>query len=173
MKSFVDLSTAGIHVTYGIEETAGTKPTVFTDIPNPKSIPDMNPETSTYDVTSLNDTVWKRYVDGLKDPGGAIAITFGMSDGFREMWEGICDEYETAKESGKKMWMEFFHPSLTKGFFFTCAPSRMGWAGTDVDNAWDTTVSVTPTGEIGWSEPIAPSEKIAKTRAAAPAKPTA
>ena len=55
-KNFVDLSTAGIHVGYAIEATAGTKPTAFIDLPNPKSIPDFNPETATYDVTSLNDT---------------------------------------------------------------------------------------------------------------------
>ena len=35
----IDLSTAGIKVAYAIEETAGTKPTAFTNIPNPKSIP--------------------------------------------------------------------------------------------------------------------------------------
>lgn len=39
----IDLSTAGIKVAYAIEETAGTKPTAFTNIPNPKSIPDTNP----------------------------------------------------------------------------------------------------------------------------------
>lgn len=159
MANFVDLSTAGIHVAYGIESTAGTKPTAFVDIPNPKSIPDMNPEVSTYDVISLNDTVWKRYIDGLKDPGGALAITFGMSDGFRELWESICDEYDAVKDTGKRMWVEFFHPRLTKGFFFTCTPARLGWSGTDVDSVWDTTVSVTPTGEIGWDEPIEPTEK--------------
>ena len=141
-KNFVDLSTAGIHVGYAIEATAGTKPTAFIDLPNPKSIPDFNPETATYDVTSLNDTVWKRYIDGLKDPGGALAITFGMSDGFREMWKDI------------------FHPGLTEAFFFTCTPSSLGWSATDVDNAWDTTISVTPTGEIGWAEPIEPTEKV-------------
>ena len=30
-KNFVDLSTAGIHVGYAIEATAGTKPTAFID----------------------------------------------------------------------------------------------------------------------------------------------
>jgi len=56
------------------------------------------------------------------------------------------------------MWIEFYHPRLTKGFFFTCTPTRMGWAASDVDNAWDTSVSVTPTGEIGWAEAIEPTE---------------
>lgn len=158
MAKFVDLSTAGIKVAYGMEETAGTKPTVFTNIPNPKSIPDFNPEVSTHDVTSLNDTEWKRYIEGLKDVGGALAITFGMSDGFLTMWEDICDKYDAAKATNKRMWMEFFHPRLSKSFFFTCAPTRLGWSAADVDTAWDTSVSVTPTGEIGWDEIIAPTD---------------
>jgi len=56
----IDLSTAGIRVGYAVETTAGTKPTAFTNLANPKSIPDMNPEPNTLDVTSLNDTEWKR-----------------------------------------------------------------------------------------------------------------
>lgn len=156
MAKAVDLSTAGIHVGYGIETTAGTKPTAFTDLPNPKSIPDFNPEVGTYDVTSLNDAENKRYIAGLKDVGGALAITFGMSQVFLDLWESICDEYDAAIASGKRMWLEFYHPGLDKGFFFTCTPTRLGWAASDVDNAWDTSVSVTPTGEIGWAEAIVP-----------------
>lgn len=154
MPKAIDLSTAGIHIGYGIETVSGTKPTVFTDIPSPKSIPDFNPEVGTYDVTSLNDTGYKRYIDGLKDVGGALAITFGMSQVFLDLWESICDEYEAAIIENKRMWLEFYHPRLDKGFFFTCSPTRMGWAASDVDNAWDTNVSVTPTGEIGWAKAI-------------------
>ena len=161
MAKAVDLSTAGIKVAYGIETTSGTKPTAFTNIPNPKSIPNFNPEVGTYDVTSLNDTEWKRYIQGLKDVGGALAIAFGMSQVFLDMWEDICDEYDTAIESDKRMWLEFYHPRLDKGFFFTCSPTRMGWASSDVDNVWDTTVSVTPTGEIGWATAVEPTEASA------------
>ena len=156
MAKAIDLSTAGIRVGYGIETNAGTKPSAFIDIPNPKSIPDFNPEVGTYDVTSLNDTGWKRYIDGLKDVGGALAITFGMSQVFLDMWEDICDKYETGIASNKRMWLVFYHPRLNKSFFFTCAPTRMGWAAAEVDSAWDTSVSVTPTGEIGWAEAIEP-----------------
>ena len=53
MPKAVDLSTAGIKVGYAIEETAGQKPTKFTNIPNPKSIPDTNPEPSTYECFLL------------------------------------------------------------------------------------------------------------------------
>ena len=156
MAKAIDLSTAGIHVGYAIEGTAGEKPAAFIDIPNPKSIPDFNPEVGTYDVTSLNDTEWKRYIEGLKDVGGALPITFGMSQVFLDMWEDICDNYATAIASDKRMWLVFYNPRLSKSFFFTCAPTRMGWAASDVDSAWDTSVSVTPTGDIGWATAIEP-----------------
>lgn len=154
----IDLSTAGIKVAYAIEQTAGTKPTAFTNIPNPKSIPDTNPEPSTYDSTSLNATEWKTYIEGLKDMGGALAITFGMSQVFLDMWEKLCDDVETAAASNKRMWMEFWHPKLTKSFFFTCEPTRLGFPSADVDSIWDADANVTPTGEIGWAEAIVPTD---------------
>lgn len=154
----IDLSTAGIHVGYAIESVAGSKPEQFTDLPNPKSIPNFNPEVGTYDVTSLNDTEWKRYIQGLKDVGGALAITFGMSQVFLDKWEKLCDDYDTASTQNKRFWMVFWHPKLDKSFFFTGTPARMGWAESGVDSAWDTSVSITPTGEIGWDEAIEPQE---------------
>ncbi len=55
------------------------KANTFTDIPNPKSIPDFNPEPSTHETTSLNAIEWKTYIQGLKDIGGAVSLKFGMS----------------------------------------------------------------------------------------------
>jgi hypothetical protein len=56
----LEISTAGISVSYAVEATAGTKPDTFTTIPNIKSTPDFNPEPSTLEVTDLSDLVWKR-----------------------------------------------------------------------------------------------------------------
>lgn len=153
----IDLSTAGIQVAYAIETTAGTKPTKFINIPNPKSIPDTNPEPSTYDSTSLNATEWKTYIEGLKDIGGVLSITFGMSQVFYDMWEKLCDAVEKVA-SNERMWMEFYHPKLNKSFFFTCTPSRLGFPSADVDSVWNVDARVIPTGEIGWAAAIKPSE---------------
>lgn len=90
--------------------------------------------------------------------GGALAITFGMSQVFLDMWEKLCDDVETATASNKRMWMEFWHPKLTKSFFFTCEPTRLGFPSADVDSIWDADAHVTPTGEIGWAEAIAPTD---------------
>lgn len=158
MAKAIDLSTAGMHVGYAFETTAGTKPKVFTDLPKPKSLPDFNPEPSTYDSTSLNETEYKTYIAGLKDPGGAIGITFGMSQVLLDKWHEIYETYLTNSADNKRLWMEFWHPKLDKAFFFTAEPSDIGMAAADVDSVWDVTVNVTPTGEIGWAEAIKPIE---------------
>ena len=97
----IDLSTAGIRVGYAFEASSGTKPSSFTNLPNPKSIPDMNPEPNALDITSLNDTEWKRYMEGLKDMGGALGLTFGMSQEFFTLWENICDTDDTNKADAR------------------------------------------------------------------------
>lgn len=156
----IDLSTAGIRVGYAIETTANTKPSAFTNLANPKSIPDMNPEPNALDITSLNDTEWKRYMQGLKDIGGAVGITFGMSQEFFDVWETFCDNAETAKESGKRAWMVFYVPGLDQSFFMTVDPSRIGMPAAEVDAVLDVTVNVLPTGEIGWASAVNPTDPV-------------
>ena len=74
----LEISTAGVSLKYCVETTAGTRPTAsYTDISGIKETPDFNPEPSTLEVTDLSDTVWKRYIAGLKDPGGALSSAGG------------------------------------------------------------------------------------------------
>ena len=68
-----EISTAGVLLKYKVESTAGTKPTgAYTVIPNIVSTGELNSEPDNLEVTDLSDTVWRRYIPGLKDPGGAI-----------------------------------------------------------------------------------------------------
>lgn len=156
----IDLSTAGIRVGYAYETTAGTKPSSFTNLANPKSIPDMNPTPNALDITSLNDTEWKRYMEGLKDIGGAVGITFGMSQEFFDNWETLCETTETNKASNKRTWMVFYVPGLDKSFYMTVDPSKMGMPAAEVDAVLDVTVNVLPTGEIGWDTAINPTDPV-------------
>lgn len=157
--NFLDLSTAGMKVAFGIETTAGTKPTAFTNIPKPKSIPDFNPETNALQTTSLNETQFHTYIKGLKDVGGALSINFNMSQGFIDMWNtNIYQAYETAKAEGKRCWFEFWHPQLTSAFFFTGEPDELGFPTAEVDSVWEGSASITPTGEIGWATAIEPTD---------------
>lgn len=152
----IDLSTAGILLGYAAETVAGTKPTAFTKVPGAKSLPDFNPEPSTLETTTLEATEWKTYIDGLKDPGGALGITFNMTDAFHKVWDDIMDAYTAAKASGKSIWWVFYVPGLEKSFFFTGNPSPLGFAGAEVDSVLENTAYVTPTGNIGWGTKVAP-----------------
>lgn len=156
----IDLSTAGIRVGFAYESTSGKKPTAFTNLANPKSIPDMNPEPNALDITSLNDTEWKRYMQGLKDMGGALGITFGMSQQFYTNWQTMCETTETNKANNLRTWMVFYVPGLDDSFFMTVDPAKIGMPAAEVDSVLDVTVNVLPTGEIGWAEAINPTDPL-------------
>ena len=146
-----ELSTAGVSVQYCIETTAGTKPTTgFTVIPNIKSIPDLNPEPSSLEVTDLSDTEWKRYIPGLKDPGGALAFTANNTDAFQTAWEALVTASETAKASNKATWFEIVVPGLTKSFQFAGIPSDHGLSAIDVDSVLEVDAYVAPNQIDGW-----------------------
>lgn len=154
----IDLSTAGIRVGYAFETTSGTRPTAFTNLPNPKSIPDMNPEPNALEITSLNDTEWKRYMEGLKDLGGALGITFGMSQVFFNLWNTICDTDETNRATSLRTWLAFYVPGLDKSFFIPVTPSRIGIPAAEVDSVYDVTVNVLPIGAPEWAEAVNPTD---------------
>lgn len=146
-----ELSTAGVSVQYCVETTAGTKPTTgFTVIPNIKSIPDLNPEPSSLEVTDLSDTEWKRYIPGLKDPGGALAFTANNTDAFQTAWAALVTAAETAKASNKATWFEIVVPGLTKSFQFAGIPSDLGLSAIDVDSVLEVDAYVAPNQIDGW-----------------------
>ena len=155
----IDLSTAGIRVGYAFESTSGTRPTSgYINLPNPKSIPDMNPEPNALDITSLNDTEWKRYMEGLKDMGGSLGLTFGMSEAFFDLWETICDTDDANKANGLRTWFVFYVPGLTNSFFLPVDPSRIGMPSAEVDSVLDVTVNVLPIGEPTWETAVNPTD---------------
>ena len=152
-----DLSTAGIQFAYGVEATAGTKPSAFTNIPGVKAIPEMNPEPSTLETTSLNATVWKTYIAGLKDTGGALGLTFNDNDEFQTAWETFKSAFDTAKASNLATWVEFYIPGKTKAFYMTVDVSDIGFGGAEVDSVLENTGYIVPNGNIGWETAIVPS----------------
>lgn len=152
-----DLSTAGIKFAYAVETTAGTKPSAFTAIAGAKSIPEMNPEPSTLETTSLDATVWKTYIAGLKDTGGALGITFNDNDTLQSAWEAFKAAYDTAKASNLATWVEFYIPGKTKAFYMTVDVSELGFGGAEVDSVLENTGYIVPNGNIGWETAIVPS----------------
>lgn len=146
-----EISTAGILLKYAVEATAGTRPASgFTTIPNVKSIPEFNAEPSNLEVTDLSDTVWKRYIPGLKDIGGAIAITVNFNDSFKDVWETMMTASETAKAAGKQTWFEYAIPGMDS-FYFSGEPSELGFVGADTDSVFEGSVYITPNEIVGFA----------------------
>lgn len=142
----INLSTAGIYLAYCVETTAGTRPTSgYTKITGAKSTPSLNPTPETLETTTLEDEEYKTYIDGLKDLGGALEFTFNLTKNLITEWDSLCNQYKTAKASGKATWFAIVIPKLEEAFFFTGNPSKMGLPETSVNSVLEITNYITPT----------------------------
>ena len=146
----LEFSTAGVTLKYAVESTKGTRPTTgYTTIPSIKSIPDFNPEPSNLDVTDLSDTIWKRYIPGLKDPGGALSFTANLTAAFKTAWTTLITAYTTGLASEYATWFEVCVPNFFS-FYFSGAPSELGMAAMNVDAVLEDNVYITPNSIHGW-----------------------
>ena len=142
----INLSTAGIKLLYAVESNAGTRPTSgYTRIKGIKSTPSLNPAPDTLETTTLDETEYKTYIDGLKDLGGALEFTFNLTEELITAWETMMDAYEAGKLANKATWFCIAVPGLTKAFFFTGNPSEMGLPETEVNAVLEITNYITPT----------------------------
>lgn len=145
-----ELSTAGVLLKYAVETTAGTRPTTgYTTVPSIKSIPDLNPEPESLEVTDLSDTTWRRYIAGLKDPGGALSFTANLTTAFKTAWETLVTAYTTGISSSKATWFEIMVPNFGS-FYFAGIPSELGLKAMDVNAVLEDDVYITPNQIHGW-----------------------
>lgn len=154
----IDLSTIGARFGYAFEAVAGTRPSAFVNIPNPKSIPEFNPEPNTGETTSLNNEEYTSYIPLLKDLGGALGFGMGMSQELLDDWNEMCDTTETNEATGKRTWFCIYHPGLDKSLVFTGKPVKLGMPTMEVNSVWDATVYVAPTNEPAWVTAIKPTD---------------
>ena len=118
------LSTLGVTFGYGIETTAGTKPTTFTQLPECESIGGISLETEQIDVSSLEDYI-SQYVAGRQDTGGTWEITFHMDpEGSIPAIKKLYKDAATAKEGGKGVWFQVMFPDMPDAFFVIAETGR-------------------------------------------------
>lgn len=147
----IALSTAGVTVGYAVEAAAATRPTTgYTVIPDIKEVPEMNPEPETLETTTLAETEYKTYIEGLKDLGGALSFLANYTTELEGVWSTLVEEYQTAKAAGKSVWFEVKHPGLEKSVFFTGQPSAMGLPAMSVNAVLETNLYITPTNAPAW-----------------------
>lgn len=119
--SIPGLSTLGVLFSYGIETTAGTKPTKFTLLERCNDIPEITLETSTIDASALED-MQSRYVAGRQDTGGEWAPVFNFTDEVINQLTTMMTESDTALKAGKRTWFQVTVPNMEKAFFVVGQP---------------------------------------------------
>jgi hypothetical protein len=147
----IALSTAGVTVGYAVEVTAKTRPaTGYTVIPDIKEVPEMNPEPETLETTTLAETEYKTYIEGLKDLGGALSFLANYTTELETAWGALVEAYQEAAAAGKATWFEVKHPKLPKAVYFTGQPSAMGLPAMSVNAVLETNLYITPTNAPAW-----------------------
>lgn len=163
------VSTAGMSLQYAVETTAGVRPTTgYKTIPEIKSMPSFNPAPSTIDSTTLSETEFMTYVQGLKDLGGALEYTANLTDDLMDFWDDLLTKYNAAIEDGKQMWFAVVHPKLSKATFYVGEPAPLGFNEASVGSMAETTLYITPN-----SAPVLadkPTEAVGASVFSSPAK---
>lgn len=118
------LSTLGVTFGYGVETTAGTKPSSFTQLDRINSIGGISLSTEQIDASALEDYQTK-YVAGRQDSGGTWSVTINFTDETATEWDTLISAYNTAKASGLAMWFEVIVPDQTDAFFVVAQPPQL------------------------------------------------
>lgn len=116
------LTTLGVTVGYGAEETAGTKPASLTTLTRINSIGEISIDSEAIDVSALEDYV-TRYKAGRANPSETIDVVVNVTDDTTTAWAGVITAYE-ALTGGKGMWLEVIIPGLTKAFWIKFQPPK-------------------------------------------------
>lgn len=118
------LTTLGVTFSYGIETTAGTKPTSFTQIEEASSIGGISLDTEQIDVSALEDYITK-YAAGRQDTGGTWEIEFIMDpEKSVTQIQELYKKSKEAKSSGLATWFQVSFPDMSNAFFVTAECGR-------------------------------------------------
>lgn len=114
------LSTLGITFGYGVETTAGTKPTTFKKLTRINAIGGITIENEQIDASALEDAV-SAYIRGRGDTGGSFAVTVNFTSATKAEWASVISEF-AALSGGKRMWFETIIPGFEEAFFVVAQP---------------------------------------------------
>lgn len=114
------VSTLGVTLSYGVEDTAGTKPATFIKLNRINDIAEVTVEPERIDASALEDGETK-YVPGRATISDAMAVTVNKTNETVAEWETLISAYQ-ALTGGKKMWFQAITPGITKAEFIKAAP---------------------------------------------------
>lgn len=114
------ISTLGITFGYGVETTAGTKPTAFTQLHRINKLGGITIENEQIDASALEDAT-SRYVQGRADTGGSFPVTVNFTQETKKEWADVITAFK-ALSGGKRMWFETIIPGFDESFFVVAQP---------------------------------------------------
>lgn len=148
------VSTLGITFGYGVETTAGTKPTSFKQLTRINALGEATPEAEQIDVSALEDYDSK-YTKGRTDNGGQYAVTVNVTDDTLKEWEDVITAYQGLGE-GKRMWWQMINPSISKAYFIVAEPPEtLPVPAAEQNGAWTMTINLVINEIIGLDSKVA------------------
>lgn len=145
----LELSTIGITLGYAVESVAGTRPSNFTTIDNITSIGEITGEPEQLEVTNLVDT-WHRYIEGLRDSGGSVAIGANFTAAFLAAWSGARTASLAGIDDGKATWWQVHVPNFGD-FHFAGTPAELGLPEIGVGEVFAGSTSIVLNDVAGWT----------------------
>ena len=115
------ISTVGVKFGYGVEATAGTKPTAFTLLNRINQIGGIKIDREQIDASALEDEI-EQAIAGRGSTGGTFDVTVNLTDDTLDEWKTLIEAYQTAKAAGKGVWFQTWFPNLANGFFVVAEP---------------------------------------------------
>lgn len=120
-KSYISgVSSLGVTFGYGVEATAGTKPTSFTVLHRINDIGEVTVEPERIDSSALEDYE-TRYVPGRSEVSDTLAVTVNKTDETIAEWKKVIEEYKTLTD-GKRMWFQEITPGIKDAEFVVASP---------------------------------------------------
>lgn len=146
--SKVDLSTIGLKVGIAFETIAGQHPTSdYYPIPKVTEIPDMDFDPDTIDVTSFENTVYKSYIDGLKDTGGVLSLTANYTEYGVDLWDAHAKKAEDSV-TGLINWLCISIPRVSMQYFIPIKAIKTGLPTTPLNDKISIGYKFTVVGDI-------------------------
>lgn len=147
-------SSAGIKLYYAevtrisIDE-AYTEPASWKEIPDVTAIPALGGEPNMLDCTPLSETQMKRYIPGLKDPGGALGYTVNMSPEMLAATDAASTNPDTEGTSLKSMAFAISFPKpLNCHYWYTGIGTPVTPGETEVDGVLQSTFYTSMTSSL-------------------------
>ena len=151
------LSTLGVTFAYGVETTAGSKPSAFTQLDRINNIGSISMDVEQIDASALEDTQTK-YVAGRADTGGQWAVTVNFTDETADEWGDVITAYNTAQASGLNVWFEVILPNQSDAFFVVAQPpQQLPMPEIGQNELLTVEISLTVVEYKGWSTKVSPS----------------